>query len=177
MNDFLDSYDDPKNDVDKEILIDKMKEVFVEVQNRHATEDDEEKRWLIENCHNPVISELIPETTAMMLHVLDAIGRYNPVNTITISKKMNIPKGTVSKITRKLIANGLILKESLPNNKKEFHFNITPLGKEFFKLHEALHKRIEIKINKFLKRYDVAELQFLISILEDFSKISWINAE
>ena len=177
MNDFSDSYHDYKHNEDKEFVINKVKELFIEVHNKHDPEEDEEKRWLIENCHNTTILELVQETTVMMLHVLDAIGQYSQVNSITISKKTNIPKGTVSKITRKLIEKGLILKVALPNNKKEFVFNITHLGIELFELHRELHKRIEIKINKFLKRYNVNELQFLIYILQDFSKISWDNSE
>lgn len=171
MNDFLEDYQDNKQDEDKELLIDKIKELFTEVQNKHASEDEEERQWIIEKCQNPKILELLQETTFIMIHVLDAVGRYSPVNTITISKKTNIPKGTVSKITRKLIDKELILKEALPNNKKEFVFNITPLGKEIFVLHEELHKKIDTKINKFFKRYDVNELQFLTSVFEDFLKL------
>ncbi len=84
--------------------------------------------------------------TLVMLHVLDAIGRLEPVNSITISKDTNIPKGTVTKIIPKLISKKFITKESLPNNKKEYLFRITPLGKELFNLHEVMHKENDIKI-------------------------------
>jgi len=62
-----------------------------------------------------------------MLHVLDAIGRLEPVNGIIISKQFGIPKGSVSKVTRKLAAKNLIITESIPNNKKEILFRMTAL--------------------------------------------------
>ncbi|MDD7793395.1 MarR family transcriptional regulator [Clostridium sp. 'White wine YQ'] len=166
-----------KNDVDKikEFKIDEVKDAFTEVQNRHASEDDEEKKWLIENCKNPILLGYFKDFTVLMIHVLAAIGRHGSINTINISKSINVPKGTVSKITRKLLEFGLIEKESIPNNKKEYIFNITPLGKELYDLHEELHKKMELEINKFLKGYEVEELEFLIGFLKEFANMSWID--
>lgn len=75
------------------------------------------------------------------LHVLDAIGQLQPVNTITISKETGILKGTVSKTVKKLEAKNLIIKVPLPNNKKEANFYLTHLGKEIFELHHSLHQQ------------------------------------
>ena len=62
------------------------------------------KQWIVQNFNNPKIAELLQDSTFMMLRVLDAIGRLEPVNGITISKQFRIPKGSVSKATRRLIA-------------------------------------------------------------------------
>ena len=78
------------------------------------------------------------------------------------------PKGTVSKIIPKLISKKFITKESLPNNKKEYLFRITPLGKEFFHLHEVMHKENYIRVNNFLIKYETRDLQFLMQMLMDF---------
>ncbi|YAR63546.1 MarR family transcriptional regulator [Bacillus cytotoxicus] len=53
-----------------------------------------------------------------MLHVLDAIGKHEPVNGITIASETGIPKGSVSKMTRRLMNKNLIVTETIPNNKK-----------------------------------------------------------
>lgn len=37
---------------DKELLIDKVKEGFALAVQRHATENDEKKKWLLRNCRN-----------------------------------------------------------------------------------------------------------------------------
>ncbi len=43
----------------------------------------------------------------------------------------HIPKGTVSKVTHRLMTKKLISSETLPNNRKEVYFRLTPLGREF----------------------------------------------
>lgn len=162
---------------DKELLIKKLLDTAAKLQTKFQAEDDEEKQWMIQNCKNPVIIDLLNEMTVMMLHVLDAIGRLEPVNGITISKQFDIPKGSVSKITKRLVEKGIIRAESLPDNKKEILFQTTSLGKEIFLLHEALHRQIDIGVWKFLQRYDSDQLRFLISCLEDTLNASWVNPE
>lgn len=164
-------------DDDKEILIVEIKKLLSEATTRQALEVDEEKRWLMQKCPNFEFSEIVQELTVIALHVLDAIGRFQPVNSITISKETGIPKGTVSKTIKKLTSKNLIRKVPLPNNKKEVTFYITPLGKEIFDLHDDLHRQFESSITLFLKKYDVQELQFLIRFLKDFEEIKWGNVE
>jgi DNA-binding MarR family transcriptional regulator len=157
---------------DKDELISKIKNLVNEILNTHASEDDEEKQWLLHNCNNPLALKKLSDLTYVMLHVLDAIGRLEPVNSITLSKDTGIPKGTVSKSIPKLVSMELITKVPLPNNKKESLFYITPLGKEIFNLHQAMHKKMESKLNNFLKQYNDAELQFIIRMLTDFADFS-----
>ena len=135
------------------------------------------KQWIIENFNNPRIAELLQDSTFMMLRVLDAIGRLEPVNGITISKQFRIPKGSVSKATRRLIANKLIRAESLPNNKKEILYRTTPLGKELFQAHRAFDEQMEKSFVQFLKKYDEKELRFIVRVLRDIKEVTFLNLE
>ncbi|GFZ30835.1 hypothetical protein CSC2_13610 [Clostridium zeae] len=177
MSNLSDNYKDLNSNENKEKLIKEIRMQFSNTVARHASEEDDEKKWLLENCNSTVNAEILQEISGIGLHVLDAIGRFEPVNSITISKETAIPKGTVSKIIKKLISKKLIIKTPLPNNKKESNFYITPLGKELFELHEALHKQIDSGINSFLKKYDHTELQFLIRFLKDFQEVTWANED
>ncbi|WP_442603147.1 winged helix DNA-binding protein [Paenibacillus sp. KN14-4R] len=161
----------------KDLLIKELMETTMKLQQRFQAEDDEEKRWLMENSSSPAVAQFLKESTVMMLHIIDAIGRLEPVNGITISKQFGIPKGSVSKITRKLIEQQIIRTENLPDNKKEILFCTTPLGKEIFHLHQALHRKIDIGVNQFLQRYDENELRFIIRCLKDTLEASWIHTE
>ncbi len=153
----------------KDELVMEIKKLTFEIIHQHTSEFDEKKQWMSYKCNNPSLLNKVDDMTIVMLHVLDAIGRLEPVNSITISKDTDIPKGTVSKIMPKLISKKFITKESLPNNKKEYLFRITPLGKELFHLHEQMHKQNDIKISNFLNKYDTRDLQFLIRMLLDFA--------
>ena len=65
----------------------------------------------------------------------------------------------------------------MPNNKKEYLFRITPLGKELFNLHEVMHRENDIKIYKFLNKYKTQDLQFLIEMRLDFINEYDLNKE
>ncbi|OAB40909.1 MarR family transcriptional regulator [Paenibacillus macquariensis subsp. defensor] len=166
-----------KEKQNKECLIKELLETTNEIQRRLQSDDDEEKKWLIQNSPNPVVAELMKDMTVLMLHVLDAIGKLEPINGITISKQFGISKGSVSKITRKLLDKHIILIEYLPDNKKEILFRTTPVGKEIYHLHRALHHYIDINVNRFLQRYKEDELRFLVNALRETVHTSWIHSE
>ncbi|QJD82948.1 MarR family transcriptional regulator [Cohnella herbarum] len=166
-----------KEKPNKDRLIKHFLESMNEIHLRFQSEEDEEKQWLIQNSPNAVVAELMKEMTVLMLHVLDAIGKHEPINGITISKKFGISKGTVSKITRKLVEKQIISIEYLPDNKKEILFRTTLLGKEIYRLHQALHHLIDSGANRFLQKYNESELQFLVNALGEILRTSWINSE
>ncbi|WP_238404417.1 MarR family transcriptional regulator [Paenibacillus paridis] len=163
-----------KEKQNKDDLIKEFLGTANEIQRRFQTEDDEEKKWMIENSPNLVIAEMMKEMTVLSLHVLDAIGKLEPVNGNTISKKFGIPKGSVSKITRKLVDRQFIIIEHLPDNKKEILFRTTSLGKEIYHLHAALHNQIESNMNRFLQRYKEDDLRLIVSSLGEIVRTSWI---
>ncbi|RAW11795.1 MarR family transcriptional regulator [Paenibacillus taichungensis] len=167
----------PSDNQNKDHLIQEVLEAVKDIQIRFQTEEDEEKQWLIQNSPNPAVEELIQEMTVTMLHVLDAIGTLEPVNGITISKQFGFSKGTVSKITRRLVSQKIIVTESLPDNKKEVLFRTTSLGKEIYRLHQGLHHQIDLGVHHFLQRYNEDELQFLVNTLQKTLHTSWIHSE
>lgn len=175
MTDGQNTTDNDENTQDTIPLAAEIISLFTEIGQRYQQEDDDEKAWLIKHCANPVLAQILEDTTVLMLHVLDAIGRLEPVNGITISKQFGFPKGSVSKVTRRLVAQKLIRTETLPNNKKEILFRMTPLGEELFQLHQALHEEIEKGVFGFLQRYSSDELRFLIRVLKDGLSTSWVN--
>lgn len=158
---------------EKELLIVEIKKLFEEASTHHTLQADEVKQRMVQSCSNTEMSGIIKDLTVISLHVLDAIGRLQPVNTITISKETGIPKGTVSKSIKRLAAKNLILKVPIPNNKKEVNFYVTPLGKEIVDLHHGFHRQFELGVSKILKKYDVEALQLLIRILKDFVGTAW----
>jgi DNA-binding MarR family transcriptional regulator len=145
------------------------------VTERFDPEDNEEWRWIAQHACNPHVVEIMQDSTATTLRVIDAIGRLEPVNGITISARYNIPKGTVSKVTRRLIAQELITTEYLPNNKKEILFRLTPLGRELFEVHRAFDEQMERGFNAFLRRYDASELRLFIRVLQDAIGASFLD--
>ncbi len=158
-----------------ESLINQINDLIREMGERLADGDDFEHQWMAQHIENAEAAALLPGMTVGMLHVLDAIGRLEPVNGITISKQFGIPKGSVSKVTRKLAAKNLIITETIPNNKKEILFRMTSLGKEVFDVHRAMHVQMEQRMSLFLRRYSADELKFIATIIHDFGQMRWFN--
>ena len=149
--------------------------LLAKVTERFDSEENEEWQWLAQHSHNPLIVEILRDSTTTTLRVLDAIGRLEPVNGITISEQFRIPRGTVSKITRRLVARNLIRQESLPKNKKEILFRLTPLGRELFEVHRAFDEQMERGFMHFLQHYSADELQLLIRVLHDATEASFLT--
>ncbi|MNI55972.1 hypothetical protein D3C73_1109540 [compost metagenome] len=161
----------------KELQIAQLMQAVAKLQRRLQSDDDEERGWMIRNCDNPAVIEFLKESTVMMLHVIDAVGQLEPVNGASISKEFAIPKGSVSKITRRLLDKGILRTELLPDNKKEVLFRTTPLGQEIYKLHQALHKQMDAGIHLFLERYSENELLFFTQGIEDTAEVPWTDPE
>jgi DNA-binding MarR family transcriptional regulator len=151
--------------------------LLAKVTEKLEPENNEMKLWMMQNFQNPAIIEILQEATLVMLRVINAVGQLEPVNGITISKQFRIPKGTVSKATRRLIAKKLIKKEGLANNKKEILFRLTPLGRELFLAHRAFDQQMEKGFVLFLQRYDTAELAFMVRVLQDILQTSFLYPE
>lgn len=154
-------------------LMREIEQLLYDAVTRHQSDVDEEKQWMLLNCPDPGLSVIAKELSMITFHILDAIGQLQPVNSITITKKTEIPKGTVSKNIRKLLSAELIVKVPLPDNKKEAVFYLTSSGKELFELHRSLHQKFDGEFYEFLKRYNTQELQFLVRFLKDFQGLTW----
>lgn len=156
----------------EDILIKEIGKLLFDAAARHQMNIEQEKQWLLQNSPVTILAT-VKELSVVSFHVLDTIGRFQPINTITISNKAGIPRGTVSKNIKKLTASSLITKVPLPDNRKESVFYLTPLGKELFDLHQTMHQQFDLAFYAFLKQYSTEELSFLTRFLRDFQSVSW----
>ncbi|CAM4020667.1 MarR family transcriptional regulator [Cohnella lubricantis] len=162
---------------ERDVLIQRMLELSAEMQRKFQAVDDEEHRWLIDHCETQAAGKVLRDMSVMMLDIVDAVGKLQPVNGITISKRFGIPKGSVSKQTRRLVDMQVLQTQLHPGNKKEIYFSLTEVGDEIYRLHEALHRQIYIGARKFLERYSNEELRFLADCYQDTLQASWLQTE
>lgn len=158
-----------------ETLIPQILALLAKLTEQFESEEHENWRWLAQHSSDPQIVGLLRDSTATALRVVDAVGRLEPVNGITISAQSRIPKGTVSKVTRRLIAQNLVSAESLPHNKKEILFRLTPLGRELFQVHRAFDEQMERGFMRFLRRYHPDELRLLARVLREATAASFLT--
>lgn len=146
-----------------------------QVTARFDSDEHEEWRWIAQHSPDPQIVELLRDSTITALRVVDAIGRLEPVNGATIATQFHIPKGTVSKVTRRLIAQRLATSEPRPGNQKEILFRLTPLGRRLFSFHRRFDEQMERGFSQFLQRYGADDLRVLVRVLRDATEASFLT--
>lgn len=102
-------------------------------------------------------------------HCIDYIGRLELPNVTKVADHMGMTRGAISKMTKKLLAKGLIEKYTLETNKKEIYFRLTEQGKLLFEEHDKRHKRWEKRDMEFLSRYSKDEVQTVYKFMQEFN--------
>lgn len=133
---------------------------------------------LIELCENERVLEreykirtagVLDDFTVSEMHCLDHIGRTELPNVTKLAQKMDITKGGISKMIKKLIKKGTIETYSAENNKKEIYYRLTPKGQEVFLAHEKIHNDWCLKESSFFDNFTETELHSAINILEKYN--------
>lgn len=144
--------------------------LIAQVTARFAADDEAEQQWLVGQC-GPEAAAVVSRMSVHALHLLDAIPVDGSINIVGLSRTTGVPKGTVSKTVRRLIADGLVTRHQLPDNRKEVHLRLTPAGTEIRRAHESLHEQMGGGLRAFLERYDDAELTVIARVLDDLARV------
>ncbi|GEC88939.1 MULTISPECIES: MarR family transcriptional regulator [Brevibacillus] len=105
--------------------------------------------------------------TLSEIHFIACIGDHGPINVTTISEKVNLTKGSITRISKKLWKLDLIKRQQLVDNKKEVYYRLTAKGQKLYKIHHQVHQDIEQRFMGFLDKYTPEQLAFSRELLED----------
>jgi DNA-binding MarR family transcriptional regulator len=144
-------------------LVNKMADLFDYFSSKQAHED-ELNQYLHKCGYKGTYDKGIKLSE---YHVIDCIGRNRFPNATFISKEMNMTMGAISKITAKLISNGLIKADHLQNNKKEVYYALSPQGKDAFEVHEKIHTLNNNKLKDIFDKYGPDELNTIERFIDD----------
>ena len=86
------------------------------------------------------------------IHMIDVIGRQPGICVTEIAQKLDITKGAVPKMIRKLIQKDMIYRYQAPENKKMVLFNLTDKGEIAFQAHVTFHEELDQNI---IRKFDV----------------------
>ncbi len=109
------------------------------------------------------------------IHVISCIGHDEPINNTGIAKKMNLSKANITKISSKLLKEGLIKRFQLTDNKKEVYFRLTPSGKQVFELHEKLHQQKAEQFDQFLDSFSEKDQSAILKFLQGMTIMAESN--
>ena len=116
------------------------------------------------------------------IHTIAAIGDMDSPNVTGIAQIMHMTRGAISKITKKLVRDGLIESYMLEENKQKIFFKLTDKGQELYDEHKKRHTLWLERDNLFLQRYnpkDLAKIQRFMMEFNDYleNRIAEIGKE
>lgn len=115
-------------------------------------------------------SEKLNDYNHSEIHTIAAIGDLDEPNVTNISNYLNMTRGGISKITKKLISEGLITSEQRGDNLQKIFYNLTEKGIKLYEEHAKTH---ECRLNKdkdFLNKFDNEELKVISKFMKQFNE-------
>lgn len=103
------------------------------------------------------------------IHTIAAIGDLAEPNVTQIATYMNVTKGAISKITKRLLEQNLIEAYQRDGNKQKIFFRLTKLGQFLYDEHEKRHNLWLKRDNAFIKRFDSEAVEQVEKFMEAFN--------
>lgn len=103
------------------------------------------------------------------IHTIAAIGDLQNPNVTSIAQHMNMTKGAISKIIKRLLSADVIETYQLADNKQKIFYSLTEKGRFLYDEHEKRHKLWLQRDKLFLDRYSENQLEFIQKFMIDFN--------
>jgi DNA-binding MarR family transcriptional regulator len=161
-----------KSDALKSEVIKRFGELAHHIENNHHPEE-----YLLAKAMQRVekLKELRLSLTEF--HIISCIGDNGQANQTLVSKSVNLSNAGVYKNTLKLSDKKVIKLEKLPNNKKEVHYRLTPLGEELYRIHSEMHRITEQNFMERLSGFTIRELASINRFLSEFDMFADLKEE
>ena len=105
------------------------------------------------------------------IHTIAAIGDLQEPNVTHIANFMNVTRGAISKITKKLLEQNLIEAYQRDGNKQKIFFRLTKSGQFLYDEHEKRHNLWLKRDNNFIKQFDhktIEQVEQFMSAFNDY---------
>lgn len=103
-------------------------------------------------------------------HCIYWIGIMDQPNVTKLSNKLNITRGGISKVLKKLVKNGELVSYQSDMNRKEKYYALTEKGQEVFQAHLERHKKTKEREQQFFQNISEAEVKTILHFLESYAE-------
>ena len=98
--------------------------------------------------NKPKLEQVLEGYSLNEIDLIEKVASIPNPNVTKLANASYMTRGAISKLTKKMITNGLLESYQKPENKKERYFLLTAEGQRINKLHQTLHE-------EFLKENEV----------------------
>ena len=123
---------------------------------------------LKKNQHRNSIDKSI---TINEVHLIDLIGRNQPVNLVKLSELLEVSRSAVTQSVRRLIKKNLVSFEFAQDNEKNKYLILSKKGVEVFNIHKEQQEHIEKAIFSILRNYSEEDLQMVMKLMDDVEQV------
>lgn len=103
------------------------------------------------------------------IHTIAAIGDLENPNVTQIANSMNVTRGAISKITKKLLEQNLIESYQRDGNKQKIFFRLTESGQFLYDEHAKRHNLWLKRDNAFIERFDLKTIEQIEEFMKAFN--------
>lgn len=103
------------------------------------------------------------------IHTIAAIGDLENPNVTQIANSMNVTRGAISKITKKLLEQNLIESYQRDSNKQKIFFRLTESGQFLYDEHAKRHNLWLKRDNAFIERFDLKTIEQIEEFMKAFN--------
>lgn len=103
------------------------------------------------------------------IHTIAAIGDLDDPNVTNIANHMNVTRGAISKITKKLLKQNLIEAYQRDGNKQKVFFRLTESGQFLYDEHEKRHNLWLKRDDAFIKQFDAKTVEQVETFMRAFN--------
>lgn len=103
------------------------------------------------------------------IHTIAAIGDLEDPNVTQIANFMNVTRGAISKITKKLLEQNLIESYQRDGNKQKIFFRLTESGQFLYDEHAKRHNLWLKRDNAFIERFDLKTIEQIEEFMKAFN--------
>lgn len=104
------------------------------------------------------------------IHTISAINNLENPNVTEIARQLDMTRGAISKITKKLLEKNLIEAYTIPDNKQKIFFRLTVAGQELYHEHEKRHRLWEKRDEEFLSRFSDGEQRTMFHFMAAYNE-------
>lgn len=103
------------------------------------------------------------------IHTIAAIGDLEDPNVTQIANSMNVTRGAISKITKKLLEQNLIESYQRDGNKQKIFFRLTESGQFLYDEHAKRHNLWLKRDDAFIERFDLKTIEQIEAFMKAFN--------
>lgn len=113
---------------------------------------------------------LFGELSLTEIHCIDWIGQIDHANVTKVADAIEMTRGGVSKIVKRLQNKGYIESYREPDNKKEIYFRLTEEGRRMYIKHRRRHDEDKREKERLLEAYSTEEQKVIFRFLKEIQQ-------